>query len=70
MQHHDGITGTEAVKVRDMFVQHLSAGMQAVFRLMAHIVLDRPRDLPGTRGPRGGVRAGGADALVPSEKRA
>ncbi|XP_070254816.1 epididymis-specific alpha-mannosidase [Myotis yumanensis] len=41
VQHHDGITGTEAVKVRDMFVRHLKAGMQAVLRLMAAIVLDQ-----------------------------
>lgn len=56
--------------MRDMFVQHLRAGMQAVRQLMAAIVLGRPRDSPGTRGPQGGVRAGGADAPVPSERRA
>ncbi|XP_054578410.1 epididymis-specific alpha-mannosidase [Eptesicus fuscus] len=54
VQHHDGITGTQAVQVRDMFVGHLRAGVQAVLRLMASIVLDRRRDSPGARGPQGG----------------
>ncbi|XP_059538930.1 epididymis-specific alpha-mannosidase [Myotis daubentonii] len=65
VQHHDGITGTEAVKVRDMFVQHLRAGMQAVLQLMAAIVLDPPRDSPGTRGLQGGPRGHSATVYNP-----
>ncbi|XP_058403612.1 epididymis-specific alpha-mannosidase [Diceros bicornis minor] len=40
VQHHDGITGTEAPKVRDMYVEHLNAGMRGVRKLMASLVLD------------------------------
>ncbi|KAM5340310.1 epididymis-specific alpha-mannosidase [Glossophaga mutica] len=40
VQHHDAITGTEAVKVSDMFVEHLSAGIRGVRQLMSSIALD------------------------------
>ncbi|XP_058157218.1 epididymis-specific alpha-mannosidase [Dasypus novemcinctus] len=40
VQHHDAITGTESPKVRDMYVEHLAAGMRGVRKLMATIVLD------------------------------
>ncbi|XP_069925663.1 epididymis-specific alpha-mannosidase isoform X3 [Oryctolagus cuniculus] len=43
VQHHDAITGTESPKVRDMYVEHLTAGMLSVRKLMASIVLDRLR---------------------------
>ncbi|CAK6433317.1 unnamed protein product [Pipistrellus nathusii] len=56
VQHHDGITGTQAAQVRDMSVEHLSAGMQAVLRLTAAIVLDRPPDAPGSE-PEGHLAA-------------
>ncbi|XP_043761767.1 epididymis-specific alpha-mannosidase-like isoform X1 [Cervus elaphus] len=41
VQHHDAITGTHALKVDDMFVEHLSTGMQGVHTLMASIIQDR-----------------------------
>ncbi|XP_074085923.1 epididymis-specific alpha-mannosidase isoform X2 [Macrotis lagotis] len=44
VQHHDGITGTEAPKVRDMYVNHLMEGMFAVEKLMASIILDIVRE--------------------------
>ncbi|XP_040480860.1 epididymis-specific alpha-mannosidase [Ursus maritimus] len=40
VQHHDAITGTETPKVRDMYVNNLRSGMQAVQELMASIVHD------------------------------
>uniref|UniRef100_A0A452VDV8 Alpha-mannosidase n=1 Tax=Ursus maritimus TaxID=29073 RepID=A0A452VDV8_URSMA len=40
VQHHDAITGTETSKVRDMYVNNLRSGMQAVQELMASIVHD------------------------------
>nr|KAF6392792.1 mannosidase alpha class 2B member 2 [Pipistrellus kuhlii] len=56
VQHHDGITGTQAVQVRDMSMEHLSAGVRAVLRLVAAIVLDRPPDSPGSE-PEGHLAA-------------
>ncbi|MXQ88008.1 hypothetical protein E5288_WYG022459 [Bos mutus] len=41
VQHHHTITGTHTPKVRDMFVEHLGAGMQGVCKLMASIIQDR-----------------------------
>ncbi|CAN0481931.1 unnamed protein product [Rangifer tarandus platyrhynchus] len=41
VQHYDAITGTHALKVGDMFVEHLSSGMQGVQTLMASIIQDR-----------------------------
>ncbi|XP_048067907.1 epididymis-specific alpha-mannosidase-like [Ursus arctos] len=38
VQHHDAITGTETPKVRDMYVNNLRSGMQAVQELVASIV--------------------------------
>ncbi|XP_027692053.1 epididymis-specific alpha-mannosidase isoform X1 [Vombatus ursinus] len=40
VQHHDGITGTESPKVRDMYVDNLMEGMFDVKKLMVSIVLD------------------------------
>ncbi|XP_062902748.1 epididymis-specific alpha-mannosidase [Mobula hypostoma] len=37
VQHHDGITGTESPKVRDMYMDHLLQGMRAVKLVMAAI---------------------------------
>ncbi|XP_078066417.1 epididymis-specific alpha-mannosidase [Mustelus asterias] len=37
VQHHDGITGTESPKVRDMYMDHLLQGMWAVKSVMAAI---------------------------------
>ncbi|KAM7243441.1 hypothetical protein CapIbe_005935 [Capra ibex] len=51
VQHHDAITGTHAVKVGDMFVEHLSTGMQGVHKLMASIIQDRS---PANSGPEPG----------------
>ncbi|KAB0353545.1 hypothetical protein FD755_023755, partial [Muntiacus reevesi] len=41
VQHHDAITGTHVPTVGDMFVEHLSTGMQGVHTLMASIIQDR-----------------------------
>ncbi|XP_047423150.1 epididymis-specific alpha-mannosidase [Sciurus carolinensis] len=41
VQHHDAITGTESPKVRDMYMEHLAAGMLGVRKLMSSIALDR-----------------------------
>ncbi|XP_006893736.1 PREDICTED: epididymis-specific alpha-mannosidase [Elephantulus edwardii] len=41
VQHHDAITGTESPKVRDMYEEHLAAGMLSVWKLMAAIVTAR-----------------------------
>ncbi|XP_032876854.1 epididymis-specific alpha-mannosidase [Amblyraja radiata] len=38
VQHHDGVTGTESPKVRDMYMDHLLRGMSAVKLLMAAIL--------------------------------
>ncbi|XP_038601694.1 epididymis-specific alpha-mannosidase [Tachyglossus aculeatus] len=38
VQHHDGITGTESPKVRDMYMKNLMEGMRAVKKLMASII--------------------------------
>lgn len=43
MQHHDAITGTESPAVKDMYVEHLTAGMRGVHKLMASIILDQLR---------------------------
>ncbi|XP_071600090.1 epididymis-specific alpha-mannosidase isoform X2 [Heliangelus exortis] len=40
VQHHDGITGTESPKVKEMYMEHLMYGMLNVKKLMASIVLD------------------------------
>ncbi|XP_072262569.1 epididymis-specific alpha-mannosidase [Pyxicephalus adspersus] len=40
VQHHDGITGTESPKVRDMYMEHLHQGMLGVRKLMEAITLD------------------------------
>ncbi|NXA31397.1 MA2B2 mannosidase, partial [Eudromia elegans] len=40
VQHHDGITGTESPKVKDMYVDHLMYGMFNVKKLMASIIFD------------------------------
>uniref|UniRef100_K7FPL6 Alpha-mannosidase n=1 Tax=Pelodiscus sinensis TaxID=13735 RepID=K7FPL6_PELSI len=40
VQHHDGITGTESPKVKDMYVNHLMHGILNVKKLMASIILD------------------------------
>nr|CAI9707516.1 unnamed protein product [Rangifer tarandus platyrhynchus] len=53
VQHHDAITGTHALKVGDMFVEHLSTGMQGVQTLMASIIQDRS---PAHSGPEPGGR--------------
>ncbi|XP_075425842.1 epididymis-specific alpha-mannosidase isoform X2 [Ascaphus truei] len=39
VQHHDGITGTESPKVRDMYMTNLMQGMTGVKKLMETIVL-------------------------------
>ncbi|XP_018416934.1 PREDICTED: epididymis-specific alpha-mannosidase isoform X2 [Nanorana parkeri] len=41
VQHHDGITGTESPKVRDMYMANLFQGMLGVRKLMEAITLDR-----------------------------
>nr|KAF6501246.1 mannosidase alpha class 2B member 2 [Molossus molossus] len=54
VQHHDAISGTEAVHVSDMFVKHLNVGMQVVHKLMTSIVLkgtQRPAALQGRVSP-------------------
>ena len=40
--------------MRDMFVEHLSAGMQGVCKLMASIIQDRFPVLSGKHAPSGG----------------
>ncbi|KAM4707731.1 epididymis-specific alpha-mannosidase [Discoglossus pictus] len=40
VQHHDGITGTESPKVRDMYMANLHQGMTGVRKLMEAIVQD------------------------------
>ncbi|NXQ38872.1 MA2B2 mannosidase, partial [Catharus fuscescens] len=40
VQHHDGITGTESPKVKDMYMNNLMYGMLNVKKLMASIVFD------------------------------
>ncbi|XDB51618.1 hypothetical protein AB1E18_005172 [Capra hircus] len=51
VQHHDAITGTDAVKVGDMFVENLSTRMEGVHKLMASIIQDRS---PAHSGPEPG----------------
>ncbi|KAM8939546.1 epididymis-specific alpha-mannosidase [Pelodytes ibericus] len=41
VQHHDGITGTESPKVRDMYMANLVRGMTGVKKLMSAMVLDQ-----------------------------
>ncbi|XP_063313819.1 epididymis-specific alpha-mannosidase [Pelobates fuscus] len=41
VQHHDGITGTESPKVRDMYMENLFRGMVGVRKLMGAIVMDQ-----------------------------
>ncbi|XP_028919425.1 LOW QUALITY PROTEIN: epididymis-specific alpha-mannosidase [Ornithorhynchus anatinus] len=38
VQHHDGITGTESPKVRDMYMKNLMEGMPRCDKLMASII--------------------------------
>ncbi|XP_066173322.1 epididymis-specific alpha-mannosidase isoform X2 [Sylvia atricapilla] len=40
VQHHDGITGTESPKVKDMYLNNLMYGMHNVKKLMASIIFD------------------------------
>ncbi|NWU89835.1 MA2B2 mannosidase, partial [Upupa epops] len=40
VQHHDGITGTESPKVKDMYMNNLIYGMFNVKKLMASLILD------------------------------
>ncbi|XP_041315071.1 epididymis-specific alpha-mannosidase [Pyrgilauda ruficollis] len=40
VQHHDGITGTESPKVKDMYMNNLMYGMFNVKKLMASIIFD------------------------------
>ncbi|KAF6131312.1 mannosidase alpha class 2B member 2 [Phyllostomus discolor] len=40
VQHHDAVTGTEAIKVSNMFTEHLRAGIRGVLQLMSSIALD------------------------------
>ncbi|NXU56557.1 MA2B2 mannosidase, partial [Turnix velox] len=40
VQHHDGVTGTESPKVKDMYMKNLMYGMLNVKKLMASIILD------------------------------
>ncbi|RMC14365.1 hypothetical protein DUI87_09460 [Hirundo rustica rustica] len=40
VQHHDGITGTESPKVKDMYLSNLMYGMLNVKKLMASIIFD------------------------------
>ncbi|XP_069877906.1 epididymis-specific alpha-mannosidase-like isoform X1 [Dipodomys merriami] len=40
VQHHDAVTGTESPKVRDMYSEHLAAGMLGVRKLMASLALE------------------------------
>ncbi|XDA77731.1 hypothetical protein R6Z07M_007823 [Ovis aries] len=47
VQHHYAITGIHTPNVRDMFVEHLSTGMQGVRKLMASIIQDRSPALSG-----------------------
>ncbi|MXQ99690.1 hypothetical protein E5288_WYG020328 [Bos mutus] len=51
VQHHDAITGTHVPNVGDMFVEHLSTGMQGVHKLMASNIQDRS---PAHSGPEPG----------------
>nr|XP_025145440.1 epididymis-specific alpha-mannosidase-like isoform X1 [Bubalus bubalis] len=51
VQHHDAITGTHVPNVGDMFVEHLSTGMQGVHKLMASIIQDMS---PAHSGPEPG----------------
>ncbi|XP_073504207.1 epididymis-specific alpha-mannosidase [Phyllobates terribilis] len=41
VQHHDGITGTESPKVRDMYVAHLHQGVTGVRKLMKAVITDQ-----------------------------
>ena len=54
VQHHYAITGIHTPNVRDMFVEHLSTGMQGVRKLMASIIQDRSPALSGKHAPSGG----------------
>ncbi|XP_058526295.1 epididymis-specific alpha-mannosidase [Ochotona princeps] len=53
VQHHDAITGTESPAVRDMYVEHLTAGMRGVHKLMASIISDQLRPPAAGSGPAG-----------------
>ncbi|XP_043303904.1 epididymis-specific alpha-mannosidase-like [Cervus canadensis] len=64
VQHHDAITGTHVPTVGDMFVEHLSTGMQGVHTLMASIIQDRSPAHSGKRGSGGTVEPGGRFAVV------
>ncbi|KAG8505835.1 Epididymis-specific alpha-mannosidase, partial [Galemys pyrenaicus] len=62
VQHHDGITGTETPKVRDMYVRHLKAGMQGVQQLVASLMKGRARARAGA-----GQRVSGAPRVADPE---
>ena len=38
VQHHDGVTGTEAPVVRDMYISHLRDGSQATMNVLTDIL--------------------------------
>nr|XP_020766350.1 epididymis-specific alpha-mannosidase isoform X2 [Odocoileus virginianus texanus] len=61
VQHHDAITGTHVPTVGDMFVEHLSTGMQGVQMLMASIIQDRS---PAHSGSASQTKPGGRFAMV------
>ncbi|XP_014445317.1 epididymis-specific alpha-mannosidase [Tupaia chinensis] len=66
VQHHDAITGTESPKVRDMYEEHLAAGMLGVRKVMAAIILDRLRPAEQARQAAPAVDSGpaGRSAVV------
>ncbi|KAM4807632.1 epididymis-specific alpha-mannosidase [Rhinophrynus dorsalis] len=50
VQHHDGITGTESPKVRDMYMRNLIEGSTGVRKLMGAIVMDLFKSKPDSYG--------------------
>ncbi|KAK6493802.1 epididymis-specific alpha-mannosidase [Huso huso] len=46
VQHHDGITGTESPKVRNMYLDHLTQGIMGVKELMAALFLLSRKNSP------------------------
>lgn len=55
VQHHDGITGTEAPAVADMYLQHLRDAMMEVEELVAALfLLPHGLGVPGAPGGLGG----------------
>lgn len=57
VQHHDGITGTETLQVRDMYEEHLTVGMEGVQEVMTSIITDREQISKGKRGPGDSLRS-------------